>query len=205
MKVTNTLYLENDAVVQRKRERILIAAHEEIVANGVVGFRVIDVSDKAECAVSLVYRHFGDRNGLIKAVLNRIVTEHVDRWEALRQQLRETTSRDVDAILRSVPTPNSDYAKMVRWLRVQAMAASVGEPEIYEFLSQETQRYHDVVKDLIVDIRAHLGMEAECDLDALSLLWCSLGLLLVNNDMLSNGQIDDERFRAFLLKILALN
>jgi len=205
MKVTNTLYLENGAVVQRKRERILIAAHEEIVANGVVGFRVIDVSDKAECAVSLVYRHFGDRNGLIKAVLNRIVTEHVDRWEALRQQLRETTSRDVDAILRSVPTPNSDYAKMVRWLRVQAMAASVGEPEIYEFLSQETQRYHDVVKDLIIDIRAYLGMEAECDLDALSLLWCSLGLLLANNDMLSNGQIDDERFRAFLLKILALN
>jgi AcrR family transcriptional regulator len=203
--MTDVLSLDTEAILQNKRERILVAAHEEIIANGILGFRIIDVSDKAECAVSLVYRHFGDRNGLIKAVLSRIVTQHVDRWEILRQQLRETTTRDVDAILKTIPTPNSEYAKMVRWLRVQAMAASVGEPEIHNYLMQETQRYHNVVKDLLIDIRAYLGMEADCDLDALSLLWCSLGLLLASNDLLIEGQLDDDRFRAFLLKILELN
>ncbi len=188
-----------------KRERILLAAHEEIIARGVVGFRIIDVSDKAECAVSLVYRHFLDRNGLIKAVLSRVITQHIDQWEILKRELQESPTRDVDAIIRLIPSPSSDFAQMNRWLRIQSLASSVGNEEMHDFLVNETQRYHDVVKELLKDIRQYLGLSTDGDFDALVLLWCSLGLVLTSNDLLNDGKINDEQFRAFLMKILMID
>jgi AcrR family transcriptional regulator len=201
-------YLQNSdtrKLGDSKRERILQAALEEIVAHGVVGFRIVDVSDKADCAVSLIYRHFLDRNGLIKAVLSRIVLHHIDQWETLRIELSQTTTRDIDAILARIPSPESDFANMARWLRVQSLAASVGDDELRNFLAEETQRYHNVVKALLIDVRRHLGLSTDGDLDALVLLWCSLGLVLTSNDLVQDGRINDKQFRAFLKKILMID
>ena len=195
----------SDETDRSKRELILQAAYEQIMLNGVVGFRLLDVSDKADCSTSLIYRYFGDRDGLIQGVLGQIVEQHIDQWYALKDRIQASPSRDIEGILMMVPTPDSEHAKSVRWLRVQALAASVNNPDLQAFLATQVQRYHDVVKEILIDLRRHLGMSTDSDLDVLAMMWSTLGLMLTHNDLLAEGKIDDARFRAFLVKILLLD
>ncbi len=195
----------HNSIDRNKKESILQAAYEQITLNGVVGFRLLDVADKADCSTSLIYRYFGDRDGLIKDVLGRIVKQHVDQWVSLRQTLQKSDHGDITAILEMVSTPDSEYAKTVRWLHIQSLAASVNNPELHSFLSFQVQRYHDVLKDLLTDIRRFQGLTEDCDLDALAMMWSTLGLMLTHNDLVSDGRIDDVQLRVFLAKILTLN
>jgi AcrR family transcriptional regulator len=70
-------------VARPAAERILEAAKNEIDAHGVLGFRVLEVSEKAKAAVPLIYRHFGGRNGLVAADLadqfESIMTDEIRR------------------------------------------------------------------------------------------------------------------------------
>jgi AcrR family transcriptional regulator len=201
-----SLTQEDGLLTERnKKEAIMLAAYDQVMQQGVVGFRLLDVADQANCSASLIYRYFGDRDGLIKEVLGRIVEKHIDQWVNLKHEIQMSPNRDVTQILEKVPAPDSEQAKSIRWLRVQALAASTNNPDLYYFLTHQVQRYHDVIKELLIDIRQHLGLTADCDLDALAMLWSTLGLMLTHNDLLIDGKIDDERFRAFLAKILMLN
>jgi len=195
----------DDLIARNRQEDILQAAYEQIILNGIVGFRILDVADTAGCSASLIYRHFGNRDGLIKSVLGGVIERHVDQWIVLKQTLQKSEHHDITAILEMVPTPNSENAKSTRWLRIQALAASVHNPDLNAFLVLQIQRYHDVVKDLLIDIRHYLGLTEDCDLDVLAMMWSTLGLMLTHNDMITDGKVDDVRFRAFLKKILLLS
>ncbi|MFM8387622.1 MAG: TetR/AcrR family transcriptional regulator, partial [Actinomycetota bacterium] len=51
------------------RELILRSARAEIEKNGILGLRVAEVAANAHYSVSIIYRYFGDRDGLIAQVL----------------------------------------------------------------------------------------------------------------------------------------
>ena len=51
------------------RERILAAAKHELHEVGILGLRVQEVAKIANTSVSLIYKHFEDRDGLLAQVL----------------------------------------------------------------------------------------------------------------------------------------
>lgn len=53
------------------RQRILAAAHQQFVANGLEGTRMETIATEAGVNKSLVYRHFGSREQLYREVLSR--------------------------------------------------------------------------------------------------------------------------------------
>lgn len=55
--------------VHTSRERILWAAAREFADRGLAGARVDRIAEVAECNKQLIYRHFGDKDGLYHAVL----------------------------------------------------------------------------------------------------------------------------------------
>ncbi len=55
--------------VHTSRERILWAAAREFADRGLAGARVDRIAEVAECNKQLIYRHFGDKDGLYRAVL----------------------------------------------------------------------------------------------------------------------------------------
>lgn len=61
------------------RELLLNSAREEIRANGILGLRVADVAARANYSVSVIYRHFGDRDGLLAAELGDLYDEILAR------------------------------------------------------------------------------------------------------------------------------
>ena len=51
------------------RTRIIEAAKHELQAVGILGLRVQEVAKIANTSVSLIYKHFEDRDGLLAQVL----------------------------------------------------------------------------------------------------------------------------------------
>ena len=51
------------------KTRILESARTEILKNGIIGMRVSDVARGADTSITLIYRYFVDRNGVLARVL----------------------------------------------------------------------------------------------------------------------------------------
>ncbi len=63
---------------QSSREAILTAATAELAEKGLVGARIEHIARRAGFNKTLIYRHFGDRDGLVRAVMERQLER---RWQ----------------------------------------------------------------------------------------------------------------------------
>ena len=70
-------------------EKILAAAAAEFAEKGYHGVRMEHVADRAKLNKSLVYRHFGDRDGLFAAVLRDQIARRTGFVGALPEDLGE--------------------------------------------------------------------------------------------------------------------
>ncbi|MFJ8613563.1 TetR/AcrR family transcriptional regulator [Streptomyces sp. NPDC093675] len=78
---------------RRTRERILEAAADLMFQKGVAGTSIPDVQEAANASASQIYHYFGDKRGLVRAVIGfqieatlgnqRPVLDHLDSFEAL--------------------------------------------------------------------------------------------------------------------------
>ena len=66
--------------------RIIEAARQEILTSGVIGLRVSAVAAAAGTSMPLIYKYFGDRDGLVNEVLGQIYFDFNE--EALLQVRR---------------------------------------------------------------------------------------------------------------------
>lgn len=58
------------------REQILIAAEEELVERGVLGFRIQTVMDRAKVSASVLYRNFANRDEVVEYAAVRLATRN---------------------------------------------------------------------------------------------------------------------------------
>ena len=86
------------ADAQRNRDRIVATAHQAFIQHG-IGVPMEEIARRAEVGVGTLYRHFGDREALLRAVvaagvdslitLSRKETDHeTDPWGALCRFVR---------------------------------------------------------------------------------------------------------------------
>jgi len=79
---------------RRTRERIVAVAAELMFAKGVAGTSIPDIQHAANVSASQIYHYFGDKQGLVSAVIDhqieasldsqRPILDHLDTFEALR-------------------------------------------------------------------------------------------------------------------------
>lgn len=122
----------NDAASGRSesdsRTRILASARTEIERRGILGLRVADVARGAGTSITLIYRHFKDRDGLLAAV----------QWgiEKIREQSGEHNPLDpriyaLMLLMFNTMFVNNDALRDLR----------ITEPEYREFLRHFFARY----------------------------------------------------------------
>ncbi len=63
---------------ERTRANLLDAAFAEFAEHGIAGARVDRVAERAGCNKSLIYTHFGSKDGLFKAVFEGLVDAMVE-------------------------------------------------------------------------------------------------------------------------------
>lgn len=191
----------NDAASGRSesdsRTRILASARAEIEQRGILGLRVADVARGAGTSITLIYRHFEDRDGLLAHVLGDIYDESIVYWESI---VDSWGSREVgyDDLVAIMPLPDDRISRMRRNIRLQILATAVNNPRLRERVERSTQRFHAAVHRAVLLIRERTGEQNPLDARVYALMLLMFNMMFVSNDMLGEGRIDDALYRDFL-------
>jgi AcrR family transcriptional regulator len=183
--------------------RIRASALAEIRKNGILGLRLADVAAGADVSVALVYKYFGDRDGLLSGVLgDLIVLQFEEELVAIQKLLSATTTNvDFDAIVRLMPKPDDSWRKERRWLRLEAKAAGREIPELAERIGRAMAEVEDATTRLIEKARAVSGNSST--VPARTIAWAIIAFSdgFTNSDMMPT-QLGDEQYLPFLADML---
>ena len=117
------------------RERIIAAARSEVETKGILGLRVQDVAEAAKVSVPLMYKYFGDRDGLLAEVLGDMFEEFVlESIDSAEDFFHSLTNPTVEDLLTLITLPQQDFRRDRRWFRVQILAASMEIPALRQRL-----------------------------------------------------------------------
>jgi len=171
------------------KERIVVAARDEVESKGILGLRVQDVAIKADVSVPLIYKYFVDRDGLLTEVLGQmfeaIVLENI---EASERYLNALATASVDDFIAVMPHPRHEYRIRQRWLRTQILAASIEIPRLRERLSIAQAHVNQRLVHFFDAMQISFAGKMVVSSRVLALLAQSTALGFVLNDLL----IDDE-------------
>lgn len=187
-----------------KYELIVIGARQEIEERGIVGLRVQEVARKANCSVSLIYRHFTSRDGLLAHVLTEDYARNIERWAELVDAVEAGSGPvDFEAIIDHLPMPQSAYMRKMRWSRVQTLAASVDNEPLRARLSDLARKFQSISGRLIRAIARRNGVTMTFDVPAFTQLTMAFAFMLIHNELLApDEQMDDDAMRAFYRDII---
>ena len=186
------------------RERIIAAAKHELQEFGILGMRVQEVAKLADTSVSLIYKYFEDRDGLLAQVLGDMHDERIDNWEKMfaHALLDDAPSGEfsVEDLLSKLPLPNSPQFLALGMDRAQMLAALNSNPKLRERIEQTTQRLFTLTLKVVSNADIS-GKENDSFNRVTALVISSLNLIFINNDLLGDHRVTDEEYTAFLKAI----
>ena len=186
------------------RERIIAAAKHELHEVGILGLRVQEIAKLADTSVSLIYKYFEDRDGLLAVVLGDMHDERIDNWEKMfARALLDDAPRgefSVENLLSELPMPNSEYFLALGMDRAQMLAALNSNPKLRERIEQTTQRLFTLTLKVVANADSS-GKENDSFNRVTALVISSLNLIFINNDLLGEQRITDDEYTAFLKAI----
>ena len=195
------------ATGKSSRERITSAARDEIDTKGILGLRVQDVAVKARVSVPLIYKYFGDRDGLLAETLAEMfeenVLEQIDESEAA---FASSDSPTVDDLVAVLVLPFHESRRAYRWRRIQILAAAMEIAPLRDRLALVTAVIHErIVEHMASAQRRITGGHEPVSSTALALLLQTCGFGLVLNDLLadSSGEVSESEFAGMLRAFLA--
>lgn len=180
------------------KTRILESARTEILKNGIIGMRVSDVARGADTSITLIYRYFVDRNGVLARVLGDMYDEFrmsfqtkVQAWLAVNDSL------SLEDFARLMPNP-AEETKHARDFRLQVLATALENPELNERIKAVTTSTYRWMRDTIEANRHKLPAE-DRGFDARFLTVIMFNLMFVYYDLVDEDKISADDYRAMLV------
>ena len=180
------------------KTRILESARTEILKNGIIGMRVSDVARGADTSITLIYRYFVDRNGVLARVLGDMYDDFrlsfqskVEAWLAVNDSL------SLEDFARLMPNP-AEETKHARDFRLQVLATALENPELNERIKAVTTSTYRWMRDTIEANRHKLPAE-ERGFDARFLTVIMFNLMFVYYDLVDEDKISADDYRAMLV------
>jgi AcrR family transcriptional regulator len=138
------------------RERIKLAARQELSDSGILGLRMEVVAEKAKVSVPLIYKYYKNREGLLTEVLSELYDgdsyEKLAAYADVFEQMENPTVDDIAILFANV---QQGFRRLDRWRRLQILAASAEIPELHNRLAAiHLDQQQRVVDFLGVAIRA---------------------------------------------------
>lgn len=181
------------------RQRILESARREIEQHGILGLRVADVARGADTSITLIYRYFGDRDGLLAQVLGDLYYEFFQPYKALLEHLENSdTPLTVQDLVDTMPLPDNPAAHDRRWMRVQILAAAANNEALRTRIAEVTRDYHATTQQLIEVAREKVGYENPLSAKVYALILSMFNTMFVYNDMLGDMAIANREYQEFM-------
>ena len=188
------------------RERIVAAAQEEIELKGILGLRVQDVAERARVSVPLIYKYFGDRDGILAEALGAMFEEFVlQRLDHSEQYFLSLDSPTIDDLVAMLALPRQDFRRASRWARVQILAASMEIPALRTRLGlAQTAIYDQLITFMDQVQKKMMGGQIVVSSAALAMLVHSYSLGFILNDLEDGGsRVSDEEFTHLMHAMLS--
>jgi len=165
------------------RERILDAATELFAARGYAGAGVDRLAQRSGIAKTAIYYHFGNKEGLLAAVLDRAATQWIASIQEASRQGSDPLGR-LDRALAGMRAMLEERPWIYNLLQILTLEVAGEKPEIRATLQRIVQRAREAITD---GMREALGVEVP-GADAIA------GLILAALDGVALGmQIDPEK------------
>ena len=138
------------------RERIKLAARQELNDSGILGLRMEVVAEKAKVSVPLIYKYYKNREGLLTEVLSELYDgDSYEKLAAYADVFEQMESPTIDDIAVLFATVQQGFRSLDRWRRLQILAASVEIPELRTRLAAiHLNQQQRVIDFLEIAIRA---------------------------------------------------
>jgi AcrR family transcriptional regulator len=181
------------------RQRILDSARKELVTHGILGLRVADVARGADTSITLIYRYFGDRDGLLAQVLGDMYYEFFHPYTKLVDHLRNPeTTLTLDELVNAMPLPDNPAAHDRRWMRVQILAAAANNEALRERIALVTRDYHTAIQEIIDLSRIKIGFSDPLPSKVYALILSVFNTMFLYNDMLGDNAVSNTEYQTFM-------
>jgi AcrR family transcriptional regulator len=179
------------------REMILKSARAEVEKHGILGLRVAEVAANAHYSVSIIYRYFGDRDGLLAQVLGDLYEEILDRTaKRLASSIPATGPLTVDQLIALAPKPSDAYTNPDLKLRLQILAVAATNPALETRLKTIAQARFKLLKEWSASTVARLPEGQVYDERIFFIV--IVNQLLYYNTLLGDDAVTDEEYYQFL-------
>jgi AcrR family transcriptional regulator len=180
------------------RERILQATRARIKQDGIIGLRVADVAKDAETSITLIYKYYRDRDGLLAQVLGDMYSEFrasfhtkIEEWLATKDSLT------LEEFVLLMPNPEEE-TKHARDFRVQVLATALENPELHKSIKAETEKMYRWMRDTIEANRHKLPVEDQ-GFDIRFFTVIMFNIMFVYYDLVDEDKVSADEYRAMLI------
>jgi AcrR family transcriptional regulator len=179
------------------RTAILKSARNEVEKNGILGLRVAEVAANANYSVSVIYRYFGDRDGLLAQVLGDLYEEILERVSGkIARLIPEDGPVSIDQILALAPMPSEAHSNPDLRVRLQILAVAATNPVLERRLKEIAQRRYTTVIDIASHLKSRLPEGTLFDERVFTVM--IVNQLLYYNTLLGDFSISDQDYYEFL-------
>ena len=180
------------------RQRILQATRARIKQDGIIGLRVSDVSNDAETSITLIYKYYRDRDGLLAQVLGDMYSEFRAEFHAkIEDWLATKDSLTLEEFVYLMPNPEEE-TKYARDFRLQVLATALENPELHANIKAETTNMYRWMRDTI-EANRHKLPEADRGFDARFLTVIMFNIMFVYYDLVDDDKLSADDYRAMLV------
>lgn len=134
----DSAFVDADTHLDERAERILDATENLIAARGYDRVRLLDVAEAAGVSIGSLQHRYRNRDGLLRAALERIDTRERNRWLELTHGIDEPWERLL-ALLDNVLGMSRNVDGDQLWLQLIAVAQR--DPELQEILQAQQDRW----------------------------------------------------------------
>lgn len=139
------------------RGRILESARQEILASGVIGLRVSAVAKSAKTSIPLIYKYFGDRDGLLTEVLGQIYLEFTaEDITNSKMWLVKNAGKSLSGpeIIDLFPNPFGEHMRERRIWILRIIAASLDLPKLHHKLEEIHEKVDREFDEVVAEIHS---------------------------------------------------
>ncbi len=183
------------------RSRIIEAAREEVLNRGILGLRVVNIARIAGCSVTLMYRYFGSRDGVLAEVLLQLYEESFAEIYALvLERLGGTGPVVVDDIVACIPMPHSETSQKQHEIRSQVLAVAGTNPILRTKLSASMRARRAMLSKVLDELEHRLPAEVKLDRDIFTVLIFNVNFQY--NDLMGDDAVTNEQYAALLRRLI---
>ena len=183
------------------RERILQATRTRLNSGGILGLRVADVAKDADTSITLIYKYYRDRDGLLAQVLGDMYDEFRQRqMQRIETWLSQNETITFEQYADLTPNPAKE-TKIDRNFRLQMLATALENEDLRVRIKKTTNDVYKWTLETLEVARKKLPVEDQ-GFDGRFVSVILFNMMFVFYDLLDDNKISASEYREMLVSHL---